>query len=169
MLAVCKSHNTYLYDTTTWTGEELQGPWRTSLSAFSPDMTLAVAASNDVKLWDLRKRSLRIQFPGLAPDTYAAVFAPAGQFVATLQQGSLVKVWDVTAARSACLWSAVAIDSPADHVALAFSHDGRFLATARSFDGTGEAAVWEVPARDGLAPDEKAAPPPNATKRPPAK
>jgi WD40 repeat protein len=113
----------------------------TQLAFSASGYTLAVAESTDhLSFWDARKyrMSWRLQLAGRARLERMAL-SPDGWYVATAYEGRARLLWAYTGRRVAD-WTPHAGAAVRD---LAFSHDGRRLATVGA---DGHVRVWNVPA-----------------------
>jgi len=116
--------------------------------AFSPDGALLAAATwRAAVIWDVASGEQIASLAGHARDVYTVAYSPDGSLLATGAYDGVVRVWD---ASTYALLSSAQVLTPRTGVgaprvqgvlSLAFSPDGRVLATAGS---NGTITVWRL-------------------------
>jgi WD40 repeat protein len=111
---------------------------------FSPDGKTLASASWDgvVRFWDVATGHSVMEIPdrprlGVA---YIAVYSPDGTKMAIGRDGGVFQLWDLKAGKEA-FRSEV---HPGRVQSVAFSHDGRLLATSSSDDNDPDVRIWDV-------------------------
>jgi WD40 repeat protein len=121
--------------------------------AFSPDgLTLACAGARDrgVALWDLVARESRVVLGGQGGTVTSIAFSPDGELLASVTNSGSLFVWSLDDPRSPVRsekWNRAQAHTPGQ---VAFSPDGRWVATTLSDSASGTAtrpAVNVVPVR----------------------
>jgi WD40 repeat protein len=111
-----------------------------STAALSGGGRLAERRSNgDVLVWDVGEQPRSVTLRGHKGDVHAAAFSPDESRLATIGDDLTVRLWDTRTGASLGGWKAHEVKA----LAVAFSADGRLVATGgRSHEG-GEVKVWD--------------------------
>jgi WD40 repeat protein len=132
----------YIWDSTTWKALHVLRGHSSGVGSvrFSPDGERLASASYDqtVRLWDTaRGAELQILRGHTALPVFSVAFAPDGQRLASGGGDKTVRVWDALAGQES-------LTIPGDqHDHVAWSADGRFIATAGSYDDRA-VVVWDA-------------------------
>jgi WD40 repeat protein len=108
--------------------------------SFSPDgTTLALGGFEGIQLWDAGTWKLRATLKLGTPNIYGVAFAPDGTTLAAACSDKTVKLWDLKDRRG---WAVL----PHGNVVLcvAFSPDGRLVASGNGATAPFEVKLWEV-------------------------
>ncbi|KAK9461567.1 WD40-repeat-containing domain protein [Lipomyces oligophaga] len=105
---------------------------------FSPDGRYLATGAEDkqIRVWDIKSKTIRNVFTGHEQDIYSLDFARNGRFIASGSGDRSVRVWDMET--SQCVLTLTIEDGV---TTVAFSPDGRFVA-AGSLDKS--VRVWEA-------------------------
>jgi WD40 repeat protein len=117
--------------------------------AVSPDGRLIAAPGRDqaadeptVKVWDAQTHETLRTLKGHKGYVWKVAFSPDGRYLSSGSWDSTIKVWDLTAPKSA---EPVTLRGHAGFIyGLAFSPDGRRLASASGSTHHGEVKVWDA-------------------------
>jgi WD40 repeat protein len=112
--------------------------------AFSPDSKRIASAcrDNSVKVWDATTGQEIVTFMGHLGEVWAVAFCPDGKRVASVGRDAMVRVWDASNARELYVFDHEIKDFYSGHPCLAFSPDGKRLATSTM--GGNTVKVWNV-------------------------
>jgi WD40 repeat protein len=106
----------------------IEQPFTVHAVAFSPDAaTLAVANTNEVKLWDWKAENELRTLTGHADRVTGVEFAPAGPLLATSSRDGTVKLWASTTGRLVATFAPTG--SGAKQTMATFAPHGQLLAT----------------------------------------
>lgn len=116
------------------------GRWRLAMwaVAMAPDGSLAAGASDDfvVRVWDVRRRTLRVVLEGHLESIRALSFSPDGRLLASGGRDTTVRLWDTAT------WRPLRTLLHTNTVrSLAFTPDGRHIFTGTAADVI---CAWDV-------------------------
>ncbi len=104
--------------------------------ALTPDGSVIVVTSEqgDIKIADVAKREIRKTFKGHPSRIVACLASPDGKRFATLDAENTIKLWDLATGDELRRWELTALmhDRAGSIVSLAFSQDGKQLATGNA-------------------------------------
>ncbi len=118
--------------------------------AISPDSKKLAGGSgslgtdNTAKIWGLPDGKLLNTFKGHEYRVLCVAFSPDGKHLATGSDDGTAKIWDV---QSGTIYTSLISNGCQSVTSVAFSPNGKLLATAGSYDGT--VLLWEI-SGDGL-------------------
>jgi RNA polymerase sigma factor (sigma-70 family) len=115
-------------------GTPSSGPGTVLAVQFSPDGKTLANAGKAVQIWDVGARKLKATLPVVGASSLA--FSPDGKTLAVA--GGRAQLWDIATGKQIAFPT---IRSGASIVAVAFSPDGKFLATGET---DGYVLVWDV-------------------------
>ncbi|KAK1229311.1 hypothetical protein PQX77_007629 [Marasmius sp. AFHP31] len=110
---------------------------------FSPDGKYLATGAEDslVRIWDIKKRQIKMILEGHSNEVYAVDFSPDGRLLASGSGDKTVRVWRTIDGFSSTLADSVTYEYEAVVTDVRFSSDGRYVA-AGHLDNC--VRIWEV-------------------------